>query len=66
MLKLENLDIQGKRLLIREDLNVPVKNGVITSNARIIAALPTLRQALAANAALIVMSHLGHGRKSSR
>ena len=59
MLKLENLDIQGKRLLIREDLNVPVKNGVITSNARIIAALPTLRQALAANAALIVMSHLG-------
>ena len=53
------LDLAGKRVLIREDLNVPVKNGRVTSDARIEAALPTLREALAAGAAVIVMSHLG-------
>lgn len=53
------LDLAGKRVLIREDLNVPVKNGRVTSDARIEAALPTLREALSAGAAVIVMSHLG-------
>ncbi len=53
------LNLAGKRVLIREDLNVPVKNGRVTSDARIEAALPTLREALAAGAAVIVMSHLG-------
>jgi phosphoglycerate kinase len=53
------LDLAGKRLLIREDLNVPLKAGVISNEARILAALPTLQQALAANAAVLVMSHLG-------
>ena len=53
------LDLAGKRVLIREDLNVPVKNGRVTSDARIEAALPSLREALAAGAAVIVMSHLG-------
>lgn len=53
------LDLAGKRVLIREDLNVPIKNGRVTSDARIEAALPTLREALAAGAAVIVMSHLG-------
>ncbi|MEQ8484729.1 MAG: phosphoglycerate kinase [Pseudomonadales bacterium] len=54
-----DLDLKGKRVLIREDLNVPVKNGAVTSDARIVAALPTLRRALDAGAAVIVMSHLG-------
>jgi phosphoglycerate kinase len=53
------LALAGKRVLIREDLNVPVANGVVTSDARIRAALPTLRQALDAGAKVFVMSHLG-------
>jgi 3-phosphoglycerate kinase len=52
-------DLTRKRVLIREDLNVPIKDGKVTSDARIRAALPTLRQALDAGAAVIVMSHLG-------
>jgi phosphoglycerate kinase len=52
-------DLKGKRVLIREDLNVPVKNGKVTSDARIRASLPTIQQALAAGAKVIVMSHLG-------
>lgn len=54
-----DIDLSGKRVLIREDLNVPVTDGVVSSNARIRAALPTLRQALADGAAVMVMSHLG-------
>ncbi len=53
------LDLAGKRVLIREDLNVPVKNGVVTSDARIRASLPTIEHALKAGARVIVMSHLG-------
>lgn len=53
------LDLSGKRVLIREDLNVPVKNGVVTSDARIRASLPTIEHALKAGAKVIVMSHLG-------
>jgi phosphoglycerate kinase len=53
------LDLHEKRLLIREDLNVPIINGLITSDQRIQAALPTLITALQANAAVIVLSHLG-------
>ena len=54
-----DIDLSGKRVLIREDLNVPVSDGVVTSDARIRAALPTLRKALAEDAAVMVMSHLG-------
>jgi phosphoglycerate kinase len=54
-----DLALKGKRVLIREDLNVPVKAGKVTSDARIQAALPTLRMALDAGAAVVVMSHLG-------
>ncbi len=54
-----DLDLQGKRVLIREDLNVPVKNGQISSDARLRAALPTIQQALKQGAAVIVCSHLG-------
>jgi phosphoglycerate kinase len=54
-----DIDLSGKRVLIREDLNVPISDGVVSSDARIRAALPTLRQALADGAAVMVMSHLG-------
>ncbi|WP_420551129.1 phosphoglycerate kinase [Litorivicinus lipolyticus] len=54
-----DLDLAGQRVLIRQDLNVPIKDGVVTSDARIRAALPTLRRALDAGAAVMVMSHLG-------
>ncbi|MCH9797379.1 MAG: phosphoglycerate kinase [Gammaproteobacteria bacterium] len=54
-----DLELQGKRVLIREDLNVPIKNGIITSDARILAAIPTIEYALKAGARVILMSHLG-------
>src|SRR5438552_17118781 len=53
------LELQGKRVLIREDLNVPIQDGEVSSDARIRAALPTIRAALAAKARVLVMSHLG-------
>ncbi|MGH1372303.1 MAG: phosphoglycerate kinase [Cellvibrionaceae bacterium] len=59
VIKMTDLDLAGKRVLIREDLNVPVKNGVVTSDARIRASLPTIELALKAGAKVIVMSHLG-------
>lgn len=58
-LKMTDVDLSGKRVLIREDLNVPIKDGEITSDARITASLPTIQKALAAKAAVIVVSHLG-------
>jgi phosphoglycerate kinase len=57
--KMLNLELAGKRVLIREDLNVPVKDGEVTSDARIRAALPTIQAALNAKAHVLVMSHLG-------
>jgi phosphoglycerate kinase len=54
-----DLDLSGKRVLIRQDLNVPVKNGQVTSDIRIQASVPTIEKALAAGAAVMVMSHLG-------
>lgn len=59
ILKMTDLDLQGKRVLIREDLNVPVKDGLVTSDARILAALPSIKLALEKGAALMVCSHLG-------
>lgn len=59
VIKMSDLDLAGKRVLIREDLNVPIKNGAVSSDARIRAALPTIQQALNAGAKVIVMSHLG-------
>ena len=59
LLRMADLDLAGKRVLIREDLNVPVKNGKITSEQRITAALPTLKLALEKGAAVLVTSHLG-------
>jgi len=57
--RMEELDLKGKRVLIREDLNVPIKDGAVASDARIRAALPTLQAALDAGACVMVMSHLG-------
>ena len=59
ILKMTDLDLAGKRVLIREDLNVPVKDGKVTSDARIKASLPTIKLALEAGAKVMVMSHLG-------
>ena len=59
ILQMIDLELQGKRVLIREDLNVPIKNGIITSDARILAAIPTIKYALKAGARVILMSHLG-------
>jgi phosphoglycerate kinase len=59
VLKMADLDLNGKRVLIREDLNVPVKDGKITSDARILASLPTIKLALAKGASVMVCSHLG-------
>ena len=59
VIKMADLDLNGKRVLIREDLNVPVKAGKVTSDARIRAALPTIKLALEMGAKVMVMSHLG-------
>ena len=59
VLKMTDLDLAGKRVLIREDLNVPVKDGVVKSDARILASLPTIKLALEKGAAIMVCSHLG-------
>ncbi|MEH6568452.1 MAG: phosphoglycerate kinase [Halioglobus sp.] len=56
---MSEIALAGQRVLIREDLNVPIKNGVVTSDARIRAALPTIETAIAANAQVLLMSHLG-------
>ena len=57
--RMVDLDLSGKRVLIRQDLNVPVKNGVVTSDLRIKASVPTIEIALAAGAAVMLLSHLG-------
>jgi len=58
-IKLTDLDLAGKRVLIRADLNVPVKDGKVTSDARIAASLPTIRHCMEAGACVMVMSHRG-------
>ncbi|QJQ97707.1 MULTISPECIES: phosphoglycerate kinase [Halomonas] len=57
--KMTDLDLSGQRVLIREDLNVPVKHGKVTSDARLRAALPTIQAARDAGAKVMLMSHLG-------
>ena len=59
IIKMTDLDIRGKRVLIRSDLNVPVKDGKVTSDARITASMPTINAALKAGARVMVTSHLG-------
>ncbi|HAU3930428.1 TPA: phosphoglycerate kinase [Legionella pneumophila] len=59
LIKMSDIDLSGKRVLIREDLNVPIKDGMITSDQRLQAALPTIKSALDNGAAVIILSHLG-------
>ncbi|TNC86249.1 MAG: phosphoglycerate kinase [Alcanivorax sp.] len=59
VIKMTDLDLSGKRVLIRADLNVPVKNGEVTSDVRIRASLPSVELALRQGASVILMSHLG-------
>ena len=59
MLKMAELDLQGKRVLIREDFNVPISNGKIANDRRLRAALPSIRAALNRGAKVILMSHMG-------
>jgi len=63
IVRMTDLDLAGRRVLIRQDLNVPVEDGHITSDQRIVASLPTLRQALDAGAAVMVTSHLGRPKE---
>jgi len=65
ILRMADLDLAGKRVLIREDLNVPVKDGKVASEQRILAALPTLRLALEKGAAVLVTSHLGRPKEGT-
>ena len=62
-LRMTDLDLHGKRVLIREDLNVPIRDGQITSSQRLDAALPTLRAALDSGARVMVLSHLGRPKE---
>jgi len=63
--RMTDLDLRGQRVLVRQDLNVPVENGRVTSDQRILASLPTLRMALDAGAAVMVMSHLGRPKEGA-
>jgi phosphoglycerate kinase len=63
VIKMTDLDLAGKRVLIREDLNVPVKDGKVTSDIRIRASLPAMELALKAGARVMVMSHLGRPKE---
>ncbi|MDH3756787.1 MAG: phosphoglycerate kinase [Gammaproteobacteria bacterium] len=59
VVRMSDLELSGKRVLIRQDLNVPIDGGTVTSDARIRASLPTIEAALDAGAAVMLMSHLG-------
>ena len=59
MFSMDDVELAGKRVLIREDLNVPIKDGEVTSAARLRAALPTIKKAIEAGARVMVMAHLG-------
>ncbi len=63
IVRMTDLDLQGKRVLIRQDLNVPIENGRVTSDQRIVASLPSLKAALDAGAAVMVLSHLGRPKE---
>jgi phosphoglycerate kinase len=63
LLRMRELDLAGRRVLIRQDLNVPVRDGRVTSDARLVASLPTIREALGKGAKLMLLSHLGRPKE---
>lgn len=65
VIKLVDLDLKGKRVFIRSDLNVPVKDGKVTSDARITASMATINHCLNAGAKVMVTSHLGAPKKEN-
>ena len=65
VLRMTDLDLAGKRVLIRQDLNVPIKDGKVSSDQRIVASLPTLKLALERGASVMVTSHLGRPKEGS-
>jgi phosphoglycerate kinase len=65
IVRMTDLDLRGKRVLIRQDLNVPIDNGQITSEQRITASVPTIRLALEKGAAVLVTSHLGRPKEGA-
>src|SRR4030095_9998843 len=65
IVRMSDLDLAGKRVLIREDLNVPIEAGRITSEQRITAAIPTMKLALEKGAAVMVTSHLGRPKEGA-
>ena len=65
IVRMTDLDLAGKRVLIRQDLNVPVANGKVTSDQRITASIPTIKLALSMGAAVMVTSHLGRPKEGS-
>ena len=65
ILRMTDLDLAGKRVLVRQDLNVPVADGRVTSDQRITASIPTLTLALEEGAAVMVTSHLGRPKEGA-
>ena len=65
IVRMTDLDLTGKRVLIRQDLNVPVANGKVTSDQRITASIPTIKRALSMGAAVMVTSHLGRPKEGA-
>jgi phosphoglycerate kinase len=66
MINMSDIELRDKRVLIREDFNVPIKEGIINSDQRLQAGLPTLKEALQAGAAVIVLSHLGRPEEGTQ
>ena len=65
-LRMTDIDLAGKRVLIREDLNVPIKDGKVTSDARLRASLPTIQAAVRARGKVMLLSHLGRPEEGVR